>query len=189
MADNSGFGTLTTGELLAANDAAARATAAAAAVPVEYVPPAVPATAGEAAARLEAVKADPKWRDEYLNGSKAHARELKDLQAAVDQERNTRTEMAVAGQLFDGIQPSGHLAAVGTAAMLRESGINDDSVIRQAVAGQPVTAEEHAAATEEKARLMRDSDWTAKYLAGDGECKRQMRLISIVLSAPIKRVA
>lgn len=189
MPDNSGFNTATTGELLAANDAAARATAAAAAIPPEYQPAAIPATAGEAAARLEAIKSDPKWRDEYLGGSKAHATELRELQAAADKERSTQTEMAIAGQLFDGIQPSGHLAAVGTAEMLRTSGINDTGVIRQVIAGQSVTVEEHAAATEEKARLLRDSDWVAKYTSGDGVAKRQMTLLNIVLSSPIKRVA
>lgn len=190
MPDNSGFGTATLGEMMAANSATAHAAASAAIMaPPEYEPPAIPATADEAATRLAAVQADPKWRDEYLSGSKAHAKELRDLQAAADRERSTQSEMAVAGELYPGIQPSGHLARVGTAAMLRESGIGDDNVIRQVLTGQPVSAEEHAAAVEAKARLMRDSDFVAKYTAGDGEAKRQMRLINIVLSSPIKKVA
>ncbi|MET4149911.1 hypothetical protein [Bradyrhizobium sp. RT7b] len=187
MADNSGSGSPSLGEMIAANHEAANA-AAAAAVSKEVSPdPIIPTSANEAAARLSAVKADPKWRDEYLAGNPRHARELRDLQAAVDKEKNTRVEMAVAGQLFDGIQPSGHLAAVGGAQYLRNLGLAD-AEIRQGITGSPVSSEEHAAAVAAKSRLMEDPDVVAKYMSGDAEVRRTFTRLNMIITSG-KKVA
>lgn len=188
MPDNAGFGTPTLGEMLANHTAMAAAPA-----PKEVPPdPVIPATAAEAKARLAAVKADPKWVDEYLSGSSRHAKEMRELRAVIDADQTAvdpQTEMAIAGKLFDGIQPSGHLARVGTAEMLRAAGVGDEAVIRQVLTGQAVTQQEHAAATETKARLMKDKAFVEKYMTGDDEAKRTMTLLNIVASSQIKRDA
>lgn len=186
MPSNDGFGTATLGEMIFANSQAASAAAAAAVSKEAPAAPIIPAAANEAAARLSDLKADPKWRDQYLKGSSTHAKEMRDLQAVVDKEQNTQVDMAIAGKLYDGIQPGGHLAAVGTAEMLREAGIGDAAVIRQVLAGEEVTPQEHAAATETKERLMKDQDFVKKYMTGDGDAKRQMTLLNVVLSSPVK---
>lgn len=190
MPDNSGSGRPSLGEMLAANTAAATAASAAAVSTAVPANPVIPTTATEAATRLAEIKADPKWRTEYLGGSVRHAKEMRDLQAVVnaDKSRDPQAEMAVNGILYDGIQPSGHLAKVGTAEMLRAVGA-DDAVVRQVLAGEPVSASEHAAASAARARLMKDHDFTAKYLAGDGESRRALTMLNIVISSPIKAVA
>jgi hypothetical protein len=192
MTSNSGSGAPTTGELLHSNEQAAAVAAAAALSRAAPADPVIPATSSEAVARLAEIKADPKWRDQYLAGSAIHAKEMRDLQAVIDADKgraDPQTEMAIAGVLFDGIQPSGHLAKVGTATMLREAGINDTGVIRQVLAGESVTQQERDVAATTKARLMKDEDFTAKYLAGDSEAKRTMTLLNIIVSSSIKSAA
>lgn len=190
MADNSGYGTPTVGEMLASSEVAARASAAAAAMPVEYKPAEIPATASEAAARLEALKSDPKWRDELLGGSKTHAREMRELQAAVDKEQNARTERAMAGIVPKAgpFEDGKARQMVEHANYLRANHV-PDAAIRQSLAGSDVTQAEHDAATRAKAALMDDQDFVKAFLGGHGPAKTQMSLINIVLSSPIKRVA
>lgn len=188
MPSNDGSGSATVGEMLAAQQEAANATAAAALA--KEVPPdlVIPTDVGEAEARLSAVKADPKWRDEYLAGSPRHAKELRELQAAVDKAKNTRVEMAVSGQLFDGIQPSGHLAAVGGAQYLKGIGLGEAEV-RQGITGAPVTPDEHAAAVATKTRLLEDPDFVAKYMSGDAEARRTVTRLNIIVTAGPARSA
>ncbi|MCJ9701732.1 hypothetical protein, partial [Bradyrhizobium sp. SHOUNA76] len=152
--------------------------------------PVIPSAAGDAAARLNELKADPAWRDELLNGSVSHLKEMRDLQAVIGRGGNPEVDKAIAGVLDAApFQTTKRMTMIGTAEHLRESGIGDANVIRQVLAGEAVTPEEHATATEAKARLMRDSDFIARYTAGDGEAKRQMTLLNIVVSSPIKRIA
>ncbi len=182
MPSNDGSGSATVGELLFAQHEAANAAAVAAIAkdaPPELV---IPTDVGEAEARLSAVKADPKWRDEYLAGNQRHAKELRELQAAVDKAKNTRVDMAVTGQLYDGIQPSGHLAAVGGAQYLKSMGLGEAEV-RQGITGAPVSAEEHAAAVATKTRLLENPDFVAKYMGGDAEAKRTMTRLNILVTA------
>lgn len=186
MPSNDGSGSATVGEMLFAHSQAASAAAVAAVEPPAE--PIIPTGADEAAARLSAVKADPKWRDEYLAGNPRHARELRDLQAAVDKAKNTRVEMAVAGQLYDGIQPSGHLAAVGGAQYLKSMGLGEAEV-RQGITGAPVTPEEHEAAVATKTRLLEDPDFVSKYMSGDAEARRTVTRLNIIVSAGPARSA
>lgn len=189
MPSNDGSGTATLGEMIFANHQATAATAAAAVSKDAPSAPIIPAAANEAAARLSELKADPKWREQFLSGSSTHAKELRDLQAVIDKEQNTQLDMAIKGELFDGIQPGGHLAAVGTAEMLREANIGDTAVIKQVLTGGEVTPQEHAAAIARKAELMGDAAWTDRYLKGGAAEKREMTLISIVLSSKLKGAA
>ncbi|MCK1542207.1 hypothetical protein IVA98_32935 [Bradyrhizobium sp. 160] len=180
-----GEGSLTLGDMIVAN-----ATPAPPAAPAPPPAPVIPETEAAALARKAQLTADPKWRDEYLSGSPRHAKELSDLEAVIQKgNADPQTEMAIAGELFDGIQPSGHLAAVGAAEMLREAGVRDTAVIRQVLTGEAVSAEEHAAATETKARLMANHDFAKRYVSGDGEARREMTLLNVILSSPIKGAA
>jgi hypothetical protein len=192
MPDNSGSGTASLGEMLHANDQAAAAAASAAISPpaAARVAPVIPSDASDAAARLNELKSDPKWRDQLLDGSPSHLKEMRDLNAVISRGGNPEVDKAIAGVLDAApFQTTKRMTMIGTAEHLREAGIGDANVIRQVLAGDPVTPEEHAAATETKARLMRDNDFVTRYTAGDGEAKRQMTLLNIVVSSPIKRTA
>jgi hypothetical protein len=185
MPDNAGSGTPTLGEMIVANEQAARAAAAEASSKTAPVAPVIPTTAAEAAARLKAATSDPKWLEEYFGGSSIHANEMRGLKAVIGKDADPQTEMAIAGVLYDGVQPAGHLAKVGTAEMLRAIGA-DDGVVRQVLSRQAVSKEEYAAATATKARLMNDHAFVDKYTGGDGEARRAMTLINCILSSPVK---
>jgi hypothetical protein len=188
MTSNAGSGAATLGEMLFANEQAARAAAAEATSKPAAVAPVIPATPSEAAARLKAAALDPKWLEEYFGGSVIHANEMRDLKAVIGKDADPQTEMAIAGQLYDGIQPAGHLAKVGTAEMLRAVGA-DDGVVRQVLTGQSVSQQEFDAAQATKARLMKDNDFISKYNSGDGESRRTLTLLNVVLTSPVKKDA
>jgi hypothetical protein len=61
MPDNAGSGTPTLGEMIVANEQAARAALAEASSKPVPIAPVIPTTAAEAAARLKAATSDPKW--------------------------------------------------------------------------------------------------------------------------------
>lgn len=192
MPDNSGTGGATLGEMLHSGDqaAAAAASAAISQPAAARATPVIPSAPGDAAARLNDLKADPAWRDELLNGSASHLKEMRDLQAIISRGGNPEVDKAIAGVLDAApFQTTKRMTMIGTAEHLREVGIGDANVIRQVLAGDSVTPEEHAAASETKARLMRDNDFVTRYTAGDGEAKRQMTLLNIVVSSPVKRTA
>jgi hypothetical protein len=72
--------------------------------------------------------------------------------------------------------------------MLREIGISDPA-IRQVLTDYEVSAAEHAMTAKWKADHMRSQEWTAKFLAGDGDAVRDMTNANIVLSSRIKPAA
>ncbi|MEH2485422.1 hypothetical protein [Bradyrhizobium sp. AZCC 2230] len=192
MPDNSGTGGATLGEMLHSGDhAAAAAAAAAISQPAAArVAPVIPSEASAAAARLNELKSTPEWRDQLLDGSPSHLKEMRDLQAVISRGANPEVDKAIAGVLDAApFQTTKRMTMIGTAEHLRASGIGDTGVIRQVLAGEPVTPEEHATATETKARLMNDQDFVKRYTAGDGEAKRQMTLLNIVISSPKKSAA
>jgi hypothetical protein len=77
---------------------------------------------------------------------------------------------------------------IGVAGMLREIGIRDE-VIRQTLTSKEVTQAEYDAVKSLKAERMRDHAWVKEYLAGNGPHKRDMMLMNIVLTSPIKKEA
>lgn len=145
-------------------------------------------TPADAAAKLDALKANPEWTAAFLKGDGPAVAEYgKLLSASQPHAESHAADMAIAGKLFDGgLQPSGHLVAVGTATMLREIGIPTD-VIKQVLIGQPVSQAEHDAASKQKEALMRDQEWSKQYLAGNGPHREQMTLLHVILSSPIKQ--
>ncbi|UQR67713.1 hypothetical protein LRP30_21740 [Bradyrhizobium sp. C-145] len=169
---------------------AAQAAAAVAVSKPVPVDPVIPPDASGAAARLNELRGDPAWLNEYLGGSVRHAKEMRDLRAVIDRGGNPDVDRAIAGVLDDApIQTSKRMTMIGTAEMLRERGVSDTGVIRQVLAGDSVTPQEHAAAMETKARLMNDQAFVARYTAGDGEAKRQMTLLNVIISSSIKVAA
>jgi hypothetical protein len=156
---------------------------------VEPPPPEIPATANEATARLNQLKADPKWRDAFLSGSPRHAKEFAALTETIDKGDNPEIDRAIAGELYDGpFQPSGHMQNIAAAQMFRELGIGDD-VTRQVLTDHEVTQEEYNKVAQLKAERMRDQDWVKQYMAGNGPQRRDMTLMNIVLSSTIKAKA
>jgi hypothetical protein len=149
-------------------------------------PPAPPANAAEAATRLNELTADTAWRDRYLAGGLTEAREIHALQEMLNKSDNPDVDRAIAGLLDDSpIQRSGHLQMIGVAGWLRDNGVRDE-VIRQTLTGQEVTQAEHDAVARLKAERMSDHAWTKEFLAGNGQHKRDMTLMNIVLTSPIK---
>lgn len=145
-------------------------------------------TPAEATAKLTTLKADAEWSKNFLAGNGPQVSEFQTLLAIAHTDRHANEiEMAVAGQLYNSAagQPSGHMENVATASMLREAGLSDD-VIRQAVRKDPVSQAEHDIAKREKAALMRDRDFAAKYLAANGPEVERMALLNVILCAPIK---
>jgi hypothetical protein len=75
------------------------------------------------------------------------------------------------------------------AALLREDGIPEHDIARQVLSGEPVSKAEFDAAKQAKQRLLGDQDFVRRYLSGDGEAKRQMALLNVVITRDIKETA
>jgi hypothetical protein len=162
---------------------------AAPASPPPAAPPSpapAPATAAEAATRLNELKSDVAWRDRYLGGGVTEAREITALQEMLNKSDNPDVDRAMAGLLDDSpIQRSGHLQMIGVAGWLRENGVRDE-VVRQTLTSHEVTQAEFDAVKNLKAERMKDHAWVKEFLAGNGQHKRDMTLMNIVLTSPIK---
>jgi len=75
-----------------------------------------------------------------------------------------------------------------TAEMLRTAGVSD-LVIKDALEGKPVTRKEHDLTVAWRDRHMKDEAWTKRLLGGDADAVRELHLMSIILSSPIKSEA
>jgi hypothetical protein len=151
---------------------------------VQQEAPASPNNAAEAVTRLTQLSADGEWANAVLSGNGPQVAQFKSLQEMIATGDNV--DKAVSGVLEDGpFQQSGHIQNVGVAASLRDQGIRDE-VIREVLSGRPVTQQEHEMAVRWKADHMGDSEYVKKYLAGEREQVREMTLVNIILSSPIK---
>ncbi len=149
--------------------------------------PNLPSTAAEAATRINELKADTAWRDRYLAGGLVEKREITSLQEMLNKSDNPDVDKAMAGVLDDGpFQRSEHMQMIGAAGWLRENGVKDE-VIREALAGKEITQAEYDAVARLKADRMSDRAWAKEFLAGNGQHKRDMALMNIVLTSPIKK--
>jgi hypothetical protein len=70
--------------------------------------------------------------------------------------------------------------AMQTAAGLREIGLTD-SQIKQALAGKPVPKAEYDAIKTMRSDRLGNQEWTAKYLKGDAQARREMALMNTVI--------
>jgi hypothetical protein len=152
---------------------------------VQGSPPAPPATASEASARLDALGADRAWAQKFYSGDIAARQEFERLNVMVA-EGGDKIDIAMLGQLPPGA--NGEIRELaGTAEFLRDVGIRDE-VIRETLAGQEVTQAEHDATKRWLDQHTRDKEYTKKWLSGDPEVAKQMTLAHIILGSNIKGV-
>ncbi|WP_157839473.1 hypothetical protein [Bradyrhizobium diazoefficiens] len=150
--------------------------------PLVPEPPALPSTPAEAATRLDQLKADPKWTASFLSGSPTQLQEFRDLHETIA--KGDHVDMAMSGLMPE--QPSsGHREMAGTAAMLRELGI-DDRIIKETLTGHMVTKPEYEATERWKKDAMSNPDFVSRYLKGGIEESRKMALANIILTGGIK---
>jgi hypothetical protein len=148
-------------------------------------PSAPPANATEASSRLAALSSDKAWSGKLLSGDTSATKEFNSLTAMVA-EAGDSIDVAMSGQLPPGANGDIRELA-GTAEFLRDVGVRDE-VVRETLAGAPVTREEFNATKRWHDQHMRDQEFTKKWLAGDPEAARQMTLAHIILSSEIKGV-
>lgn len=148
-------------------------------------PPAPAPTPDEAAAKLAELRGSQDWTAKFLAGNGPELAEYRKL-SEIALNSGDKITKAMAGMLDDApFQDSAHMLNIGTASMLREAGMGND-VIRQVLSGGTVTQQERDAATQVKAKLMGNADFSKRYLAGDAEAKQQMTLLNIVLSSSVQ---
>ena len=144
-----------------------------------------PSTPAEASARLEALKADAGWRDQFLAGNGQQKAEFQALTTMIA--GGDSIDKAMAGAPLDGVlQPSHHLTNIGIASSLCEIGIRDE-IIKDVIAGtHKVTRAEYEATERWKAERMRDKEWVQRYLTKDGDAHEKMTLANLILSGGIR---
>jgi len=154
-------------------------------------PPSDPKTPAEARARLDALTKNQEWGTKYLSGDVEARREFVSLTEMAAQAEH-RLDNVLAGkaepQLIELTSSEHPLSTRNLASAvegLRESGLSDD-VIRQAIAGRPVSAEERRAVEQFRAMRLSNGDWAKKLLAGDHDAGRELTLMSIVLSSEVE---
>jgi hypothetical protein len=154
-------------------------------------PTANPKNSVEAARRLQYLTSgkDPGWFDRFNRGDPETRREFD----ALTKMRADANEVDLA---LSGVAPShldfeiGQQGKAGLRNMvdampgLREAGFSDDS-IREILTDQKATREQHDAARRLQTALHGNTEWRARYLAGDAEAKRQQSHISAILAADI----
>ena len=85
------------------------------------------------------------------------------------------------GSVLGGKIPARALASEVNA--LRQAGVSDGA-IKQLLDGYPMSAQEVEMVRRFKSMRLGDSEWVGRYLKGGWAETREMRLISMVLSAP-----
>jgi hypothetical protein len=150
-----------------------------------------PTTPAEAQARLSTLVGTKEWAEKWVSGSAAHADEYNKLQEMALSGTNPgkvdlEDPRAAVDQIFLDRQRRDN---VNTAEYLRGVGIDDPAIISQVLTNEPVSQHEFDAAKSMRSRLERDHDFQKKYLSGDGEAVRQMTLLNVILTRPVKREA
>jgi hypothetical protein len=152
----------------------------------QVAPPAPPANAAEASARLATLTNDKAWGDKLLASDPATTKEFHDLTKMVA-EGGDHIDRAMAGALPD-VPDSDLKTMAGTADMLRTLGIEPE-VIRQTLENREITLAEFEATKAWLSRTSKDQFFLKAYLEGDPDAARQIMLASIILASPIKSEA
>ncbi len=113
--------------------------------------------------------------------------EIQKAVADTHAEAGSPVDRAMAGHLDD-INEGGQVARVKTVAALRADGI-DDGAIRQLIANEPVSCEEHDRVARWKREAMENRQFCDAYLKGEPAAVRAMINANIVLTSPIKEAA
>lgn len=148
--------------------------------------PAAPATAAEAAARLDILSADAAWSAKVLAGHGPAVREFQDLVAK--KSGGDKLDQIIAGtaevppfETVMGGELSTHNQML-TAGDLRDVGLSDGA-IRQVFENKPVSRAEYDAVKRLHGDRLKDADWTKKLLGGDKVAHRDLLLMQVVLNA------
>jgi len=150
-----------------------------------------PKTPSEARRRLTELTADKQWSEDFTAGKVEARREFEGLTKMAAQ-ADDRLENVLAGKAEPGLMevtnaenPLTTRDLAGAIADLREAGLRDQT-IKEIFEGTKMPAEIRRRCEQLKAKKMGDAEWTRKLLAGDHEAKRELTLISAVLSADIE---
>jgi hypothetical protein len=149
-------------------------------------PPAPPANAAEASARLDVLAADKSWYERFTNGDQGTLQEFQKLTTMIADDGD-KVAVAMSGQLPPGA--NGEIRELaGTAEMLKNLGIRSEVIRETLSADVEVSQEEH-----DKTRIWLDQqlasrEWIKKFQDGDPEARQKFMLANIVLSSSIKGV-
>lgn len=133
--------------------------------------------ADTARAKIAELKADPDFVKRHLSGDLNTREELTRLHelaytpAEGSISMGGPTPAAVRAEMADHLSTLSDLPA---------------AVIEQIKSGAPVSADEFRLAVGRKNALMGDPAWVAKYMKNDATAQRDMLLLNVILSSPIK---
>ncbi|HZR74550.1 hypothetical protein [Bradyrhizobium sp.] len=160
-----------TPEQLASATAASRSTQASA----DLLAPITPAE--QAKAKIIELKSDPAWLKRYHSNDRSAFDELHAL--------HEKSFQPAPGSVISG-QPTVEAQNEQTAADIATLTDLPDDVVAHVCGGAPVSETEYKQAAAKKSALFRDPEWRGKYLAGDHEAGRQLLLLNIIMTSPIK---
>jgi len=152
--------------------------------PQPGAPPAPPANAVEARARLDTLIANKDWGAKLLNGDAGTNREYRDLLNMAEKADASKIAVAMSGDIGEMPDSSVKIMAE-TASMLREIGIREE-VIEQTLQGHEVSQKEYDLVKAWHSRQMKDPVFVKAYLSGDPVAREKMMLAHIVLSSDVK---
>lgn len=128
-----------------------------------------------AAARLEAIKADPAWVAAFSKGDVKAAAEYAELWRVIYSTADQQTQ-ATAQAREERAQLVNQYRSVAE--------INDDVAI-QIINNTPVSEHERQLVSQEWERLKSDSTWVKAWLSGGRKERTQKTLIDIVMARPV----
>jgi hypothetical protein len=147
-----------------------------------------PKTPADASARLATLQADKTFTDRLLAGGIAERKEWDSLLSLASSGDKVDAAVSMPGGVANSVPDSELRQLASTAADLRELGLPDE-VVRQALSGAPVSAEEYRAVRQWRDERTSDGEWSKKFLAGDALAKKQMTIANIIISGGIKESA
>jgi hypothetical protein len=150
---------------------------------------AAPPSGDSAAARakLSELTASPEWRAAYFSGDPKARKDFSELTAAVAGGATVDDVLAGAEPISQMIETTtaGQLSTRNTAIEvdhLKQLGLNEKT-IQQVFKGGSVSAAEKEMARVTKEMRLGDPEWSARYLKGGWAERREMSLLSAILSA------
>jgi hypothetical protein len=128
-----------------------------------------------AAARLEAIKADPAWVSAFSKGDVKAAAEHAELWRVIYSTADQQTQAAAVARE----------QRVRLVERLRSVADINDAVAKQVINDEAVSAQERQWAEERWQQLKSDTAWVKAWLSGDRNARTQKTLIDIVLARPV----
>lgn len=137
----------------------------------------MPTAADHARAELEALKNDPEWVKKHLAGSHETQAKVRELAE--------KMHTPAPGSVISGA-PSLDQQAVQTADHLAETTDYSPEIIDHVRYRRPISSEEYRMSVGRYETRMSDPDFRARLGRGESTAKREMGLIEINLSSPVK---